>query len=239
MKIRVKKKALSSVFAMQLFVLCLTMLAISPATKAYADGSSEPLTIRQSVTTKGNVPEDLDLAFNYELIAEENAPLPINCSGSSCVFELSGNQSKTFTLTVDDTQTGSDVLIFPKTGVYIYQIRCTTEPFEGKGILSVDNDVYRIRVAVENDGDAGLRVGWVEIKDEKGEKPESIVYTHSYEGVEQPKKPGKRLSIFGIKLPQTGDAVWGLIQMSATICAVGVVLIVIGVVGRRRKRNQK
>ena len=49
----------------------------------------------------------------------------------------------------------------------------------------------------------------------------------------------KRISIFGIKLPQTGDAVWGLIQVSATICAVGATLFVMGVVGRRRKREQK
>ena len=226
---------------------CLLALVASllPVRVALAKG---PLSIdvAQSFVVTGRVPEGVDGTFEYELAAIDGAPLPADADGGRYGFALTGDATKSIALSA----TGSaapERIAFDHVGEYSYRLSCLgvagSSSAEG---LSVDNGTYDIRVSVQSDpGSAsGLRIGWVEVRDSKGEKPAAIAYRHSFAGaVEpgQPDRPGEKEpegpTVLGLRLPKTGDASWGMIKLSAAICVVGVVALVVGLRGRRDRRR--
>ena len=130
-------------------------------------------------------------------------------------------------------------LTYSRVGVYEYELRCVTDASGVEG-LKVDETAYSVRVAIENDDVSGLRVGWIEVKNLSTEKkPEVASFEHSYVGgavpTPAPEEPKPQPTLFGMKLPKTGDSTWGLIQLSGLLCVMGIVAVGLGIPSCRRK----
>lgn len=215
-------------------LLTLTALLAGP-NRALAAGVGA-LEVTQSFATSGSVPDDLDGSFTYELARTDGeAPLPPSAVSDSYSFTMRGEASMSIPLRVGaDTTPGA--LTFSHVGTYGYELRCVTDA-RGVDGLSVDDATYTIRVSVENDASStGLVVGWVEIRDAAGRKPDALSFSHSFSGdPDAAPLPPQQETIFGIRLPKTGDALWGLVQLSAVLFVAGMTMLVLGILRRRRK----
>ena len=224
------------------------MLALHGApSRAWAatDASSEPraLEVTQSLSTEGAIPEGLNTSFDYELKrmdADATAPLPSGAQGDTYTFAMDGDASREITLSTGAAAPGD--LTFSRVGVYTYQLRCATDASATPG-MTVDDTVWEITVAIENDdagndGAGGLKVGWVTVKNlSSGDKLDAIAFNHSFVGEAAPQgDPPAGPTILGLRLPQTGDATWGLIQLSLGICVVGAIALVLGISRKHRER---
>ncbi|ERL06390.1 Spy0128 family protein [Olsenella profusa] len=218
------------------------MLALHCApSRAWAatDAYSEPRTIEvtQSLSKTGAIPAGLDTSFDYELRRmDATAPLPSGAQGDTYAFTMDGDASYEITLSAG-TATPTGDLAFSRIGVYTYQLRCVTDASATPG-MTVDGTVWEITVAIENDDEGGLKLGWVTVKDlSSGDKLDGVAFDHSFVGGETPQSnPPAGPTILGLRLPQTNDAMWGLIQLSLGICVVGAIALVLGISRRRRER---
>ena len=198
------------------------------------------LAVSQSFSTSGSVPEGVDGSFAYELVrTDATAPLPSGSTGDTYSFSMKGDATTTFDLLIgSDPSAGA--LAFSRKGVYSYELRCVSDPSSASG-LAVDASVYTVRVSVEDGGGSALRIGWVEIRDAAGKKPNEVSFAHTFTGDEATPEPGPTPTPTPDKgngiLPAAGDTLWGLIQLSLVVCVVGVVLVVMGV--RRRIRHRQ
>lgn len=216
-------------------LLALTALLAGP-NRALASGVGA-LEVTQSFATSGPVPEGVDGSFAYELArTDSEAPLPPSAASDSYSFTMRGEASTSLPLRVGSGTT-PDALTFSHVGTYSYELRCVTDA-RGVDGLSVDDATYTIRVGIENDASssAGLVVGWVEIRDAAGRKPDALSFSHSFSGgPDVAPSPPQQETIFGIRLPKTGDALWGLMQLSAILFVAGMTMLVMGILRRRRK----
>ena len=228
------------------------MLALHGApSRAWAatDAPSEPraLEVTQALSTEGAIPEGLDTSFDYELKRmDAAAPLPSGAQGDTYTFAMDGDASREITLSAGAAVPGD--LMFSRVGVYTYQLRCVTDASATPG-MTVDDTVWEITVAIENDdagnddtenddADGHLKVGWVTVKNlSSGDKLDGIAFSHAFVGEAAPQgNPPAGPTILGLRLPQTGDATWGLIQLSLGICVVGAIALVLGIARKRRER---
>lgn len=226
---------------MLVVVLALGLAAIAGTPGIAQAATADTLDVTQSFATSGVVPEGLDKTFSYELSRTDAvSPLPAGAEGNAYAFTIEGSQTRSLPLALDGS-TSADSLSFSHAGVYSYQLRCTEDGSSVQG-LSVDDSVYSIRISIENAESGGLRLGWIEIKDQTGAKPNTLSFSHSYQGSEEPAPtpttPAQPKTVLGMKLPQTGDSLWTLLWMSAAICAGGVVLVVVGIRQMAKRRSQ-
>ncbi len=223
--------------------LVLAVALAAPSVALAADANA--IAVSQSFTTSGSVPKDPSDRFTYQLTRTDSAsPLPADASGDTYTFGITGDATTYLPLRADGGAAAAGALTYSRVGEYKYELRCSTDA-SGVGGLTVDGKVYSVRVAIENDGTSGLKVGWVEVKNlsaqgDDNPKPDKVSFEHSYAGgtAPTPEEPKPRLTILGVKLPKTGDAIWGLIQLSGMLCVIGIVTVVLGVSSRRRKRGE-
>ncbi|ACV21120.1 Uncharacterised protein [Slackia heliotrinireducens] len=228
-------------------VACALMLAGAPSVAFGADGG---LQVSQSYSESGDVPESVTGSFDYALTAtSEGAAMPEGSSGNTYAFSLDGDGAS---ITFPVQGSGPYALVFEHTGVYSYELTCTSTP-SADG-MTVDNSTYTVRICVDNAADGGLQMGWVEVRDENGEKPDEVCYSHSFEGAEpapgpepEPEpspeptpspnpKPDSGPFHLPFNLPQTGDPVWMLIQMSGALCICAIAALVLAAAGKRRAK---
>lgn len=218
-------------------LFCAVALALALPSLALADApgaDQRALTVKQAVSASGQVPASLSESFGYELAAASvDAALPAGASDGVYSFKLDGDGAeRSFYV----GGTGEGALDFLHAGVYSYTLKCTESPaVEG---MEVDASEYAVRISVENAPD-GLRLGWVEIRDSSGAKPHSIEYRHAFKGKDPVVDDGFDQggpTIFGIHLPRTGDALWGLVAVCGGLMAFCAALLV--ALARRKARDK-
>lgn len=210
---------------------------------AWASNSALPsgtsaIPVKQEFSQKGLIPDNFNDSFEYELLSSDGiAPLPDGATGIY-TFSVHGTNSYQIPLVAD----GSSVvggISYSKTGNYEYDLRCVTDASSVEG-LSVDDTTWHINVAVINGDNGDLLIGWVKIQeqhniDPNGDKAEDAHFTHSFVGKPIPKPQPKPHKNRKLKLAQTGDTNIGLIQLTAGIALVGVVVVGASLYSKRKQ----
>lgn len=217
------------------------VLACAPSRALAADAPSgaRPITVTQSLSESGSIPASLDTTFTYELKGVDSAPLPRGAQGDTYTFTMDGTTSHDVALSTEPVAPDGGIA-YSRVGVYTYQLRCVTDASGTPG-MTVDDTAWEIQVAIENDDNGGLKVGWVTIKNlSSGDKLDDASFNHSFKGADPAQgEPQEGPTIFGIKLPQTSDASWGLIQLSAVICVLGIAALMVGISQKRKERKER
>ena len=224
------------VLACATFVM-LAAFAAAPLRALAAD--IETLDIHQVYSTTGQVPEAwVDGTFEYELTAVDGAPLPAGATGDVYSFTITGTADKAIALRTR-AEAAADTISFDTVGVYEYTLRCVTDASDEH--LWLDGKSYRVSVTVENDAEGdGIHVARLVVKDDQGTKPDRIEFDPTYTGEtvppEKPAKPGR--TIFGVRLPQTSDPIWGMAVFSGILLAAAAVAITLGLWLKRHKKHE-
>lgn len=200
------KKILTVVLSVAL-VVCMFSALSATAFAAVSQSVDATITVKQQFTIKnGNKPSAGD-TFNYRLTPEnDETPMP------------SGSQDGVFDFSLTGKEDSLDIVIgYTHAGVYKYRIEHVLEK-SVKGYI-YDNTVYDVEVHVTNiEGDELQAV--VICSNKEGEKPDEIIYKHSFY-IPVPVKTGddSNLTLMGT-----------LCVLSMMVCAGAFVLL-------RKKEN--
>lgn len=155
------------------FLLVTMLLTFVPATASFAEsGGSVDIAVSQVFTVFGTDATP-DTGADYSLKANGDAPAPTGASGGEYTFSLTGNDSRTISISYDHA------------GVYEYRLSCSGAGGQG---YTYDNEKYTVRVYVKNTESGGLDAEFFAEKSDGNkadlEKDENgnycIVYKHRY-----------------------------------------------------------
>lgn len=155
------------------FLLVTMLMTFVPATASFAEsGGSVDIAVSQVFTVFGTDATP-DTGADYSLKAKGDAPAPTGASGGEYNFFLTGNDSKTISISYEHA------------GVYEYHLSCSGAGGQG---YTYDNEKYTVRVYVKNTESGGLDAEFFAEKSDGNkadlEKDENgnhcIVYKHRY-----------------------------------------------------------